>query len=229
MFSELYAAFVVGQLSLGSASQVPVVVLFTALILGGILSKRWPPGSERRIEGFGPSELFCFVTGFGLMFFLNSLPTTYPGRLVMEYQLFFRVMGGFLAVYFGRRLLSLALSRRPRRMASSLGTLFFLIGLGLAAGWHPQTGVLLNSILIFAASAGNQGLWLLTAYTLGIIFPFIFMGLLLFAIAARVPARPLGIRVTIGSCGCVLLIFGVLLVLNRISFLTPGHWALFSY
>ncbi len=231
MFSDMYAAFVIGQLSLASAPMVPVVVFFAAFMVGETLTARWVPESGKINGNFGFVEPSLFLIGFGLMFILNSLPATYLGRLVLEYRMVLCWSGGLMTMLMGRWMLGLALTAKPRRVGKAFGAMFFFMGMGLAAVWHPKTGVLLNSILVFAASAGNlgPGLSLLTAYSLGLIFPFIFIGLFLSWFAGRIPARRLGIRVTLGSCGGVLLVFGALVVINRLFFLTPGDWALYSY
>jgi cytochrome c-type biogenesis protein len=100
----------------------------------------------------------------------------------------------------------------------------FLLGMGFASGWTPCIGVTLGAVLSSAVTAGTtpQGLSLMIAYCLGLGIPFI---VLAFAFES---ARPLIAFVNshrraidLASAG-VLLVMGVLLLTNRLSWLSAG-------
>jgi len=100
----------------------------------------------------------------------------------------------------------------------------FLLGMGFASGWTPCIGITLSAVLSSAVTVGAtpQGLSLMLAYCLGLGVPFM---VLAFAIGA---ARPLVAFVNshrraidLASAG-VLVVMGVLLLTNRLTWLSAG-------
>jgi cytochrome c-type biogenesis protein len=100
----------------------------------------------------------------------------------------------------------------------------FLLGMGFASGWTPCIGITLSAVLSSAVTAGTtpQGLSLMIAYCLGLGLPFI---VLAFALDG---ARPL-IRFVNShrraidlASAAVLLVMGLLLLTNRLSWLSAG-------
>jgi len=100
----------------------------------------------------------------------------------------------------------------------------FLLGMGFASGWTPCIGVTLSAVLSSAVLAGTtpQGLSLMIAYCLGLGLPFMVLAL------ALEGARPL-IRfvnehrraIDLASAG-VLVAMGLLLLTNRLTWLSAG-------
>jgi cytochrome c-type biogenesis protein len=100
----------------------------------------------------------------------------------------------------------------------------FLLGMGFASGWTPCIGITLGAVLSSAVTIGAtpQGLSLMIAYSLGLGLPFI---VLAFALQG---ARPLVTFVNhhrraidLASAG-VLAVMGVLLLTNRLTWLSAG-------
>jgi cytochrome c-type biogenesis protein len=100
----------------------------------------------------------------------------------------------------------------------------FILGMGFASGWTPCIGLTLSAVLSSAVTIGTtaQGLSLMIAYCLGLGLPFI---VLAFAFEG---ARPLiafvnGHRraIDLGSAA-VLLVMGVLLLTDRLAWLSAG-------
>ena len=100
----------------------------------------------------------------------------------------------------------------------------FLLGMGFASGWTPCIGVTLGAVLSSAVTAGTtpQGLSLMIAYCLGLGLPFL-------ALAFGLEnARPLVAYVNahrraidLGSAA-VLVVMGLLLLTNRLTWLSAG-------
>lgn len=100
----------------------------------------------------------------------------------------------------------------------------FLLGMGFASGWTPCIGITLSAVLSSAVTVGTtpRGLSLMIAYCLGLGLPFM---VLAFAVDG---ARPL-LRfvnnhrraIDLASAG-VLLVMGVLLLTNRLTWLSAG-------
>lgn len=100
----------------------------------------------------------------------------------------------------------------------------FVLGMGFASGWTPCIGVTLSAVLSSAVTVGTtaQGLSLMIAYCLGLGVPFL---VLAFAFEGT---RPLIAFVNehrraidIASAG-VLLVMGVLLLTNRLTWLSAS-------
>jgi cytochrome c-type biogenesis protein len=100
----------------------------------------------------------------------------------------------------------------------------FVLGMGFASGWTPCIGITLSAVLSSAVTIGAtpQGLSLMIAYCLGLGVPFLALA---FALES---ARPL-LRfvnehrraIDLASAG-VLVIMGVLLLTNRLTWLSAG-------
>lgn len=100
----------------------------------------------------------------------------------------------------------------------------FVLGMGFASGWTPCIGVTLSAVLSSAVTVGTtaQGLSLMIAYCLGLGVPFL---ILAFAFEGT---RPLIAFVNehrraidIASAG-VLVVMGVLLLTNRLTWLSAS-------
>lgn len=100
----------------------------------------------------------------------------------------------------------------------------FLLGMGFASGWTPCIGVTLGAVLSSAVTAGTtpQGLSLMIAYCLGLGVPFL-------ALAFGLEnARPLVAYVNAHrraidlASAAVLVVMGVLLLTNRLTWLSAG-------
>ena len=100
----------------------------------------------------------------------------------------------------------------------------FVLGMGFASGWTPCIGVTLSAVLSSAVTIGTtpQGLSLMIAYCLGLGLPFL---VLAFAFEG---SRPLIAFVNahrraidLGSAA-VLLVMGVLLLTDRLTWLSAG-------
>ena len=99
-----------------------------------------------------------------------------------------------------------------------------LLGMGFASGWTPCIGVTLGAVLSSAVTAGTtpQGLSLMIAYCLGLGVPFL-------ALAFGLEnARPLVAYVNAHrraidlASAAVLVVMGVLLLTNRLTWLSAG-------
>ena len=100
----------------------------------------------------------------------------------------------------------------------------FLLGMGFASGWTPCIGITLGAVLSSAVAVGAtpQGFSLMIAYCLGLGVPFIVLAL------AVENARPLlGFvnthrrAIDLASAG-VLVVMGLLLLTNRLTWLSAG-------
>ena len=171
----------------------------------------------------------AFVAGlsliFILFFYVFSLAVQ-PIRAVVP------VIAGILVILFALqvagviRIPFLTTEYRVMKTAPQGGGVAggFLLGMGFASGWTPCIGLTLGAVLSSAVTAGTtpQGLSLMLAYCLGLGLPFI---VLAFALGS---ARPLmdfvnahRRAIDLASAG-VLAVMGVLLLTDRLSWLSAG-------
>jgi len=100
----------------------------------------------------------------------------------------------------------------------------FLLGMGFASGWTPCIGVTLGAVLSSAVTAGTtpQGLSLMLAYCLGLGVPFLALAFGLDnakPVVAWVNEHRRAIDV---ASAAVLVVMGVLLLTNRLTWLSAG-------
>lgn len=95
----------------------------------------------------------------------------------------------------------------------------FLLGLGLAAGWSPCIGPVLGAVLTSGLNSGTtgQGLYLMTAYCIGLGLPFLLAAILLDRIRPLLRALGAHQRLISTIGGAVVLLMGVLVAFNHFT------------
>ncbi len=127
-----------------------------------------------------------FVLGFSLVFIALGATASTLGNALRLYQVALRQIGGVLLVLIGLHvtgILTIPLLSRMKRFSflpsrpSYMTSL--LIGSIFALGWTPCISLLLGGILVLAANTTTlqEGVLLLTAYSLGMGLPFLLLGL----------------------------------------------------
>jgi len=171
----------------------------------------------------------AFVAGLSLVFILFFYVFSFA---VQPFRAYVPVVAGVLVIVMALQVAGLiripflwseyrVMKTAPQGGGAAGG---FLLGMGFASGWTPCIGVTLSAVLSSAVTVGTtpQGLSLMLAYCLGLGVPFL---VLAFGLAG---ARPLldfvnahrrAIDVTSAA---VLVVMGVLLLTNRLSWLSAG-------
>lgn len=211
-------AFLAGLVSFVSPCVLPLVPAYLAYL-----------GARRK----GPDSIAlagaAFVVGLSLIFILFFYVFSFAVQPVRAYVpvvagLFVIVMALQVAGVF--RIPLFNAEYRVMKVAPSGGGAAggFLLGMGFASGWTPCIGVTLSAVLSSAVTAGTtpQGLSLMIAYCLGLGVPFL---VLAFAFEG---ARPLIAFVNehrraidVASAG-VLMVMGLLLLTDRLAWLSAG-------
>ena len=171
----------------------------------------------------------AFVAGLSLIFILFFYVFSLA---VQPFRAFVPVVAGVLVIVMALQVAGLiripwlSTEYRVMKVAPQGGGAAggFLLGMGFASGWTPCIGVTLSAVLSSAVTMGTtaQGLSLMIAYCLGLGVPF-----LVLAVAFE-GTRPLITFVNshrraidIASAG-VLLVMGVLLLTDRLTWLSAG-------
>jgi len=209
-------AFLAGLASFVSPCVLPLVPAYLAYLGARV-------GQPVAVAGAG------FVAGLSLVFILFFYVFTLA---VQPIRAFVPVVAGVLVIVMALhvagviRVPFLDTEYRVMKTAPQGGGVAggFLLGMGFASGWTPCIGITLGAVLSSAVTIGAtpQGLSLMIAYALGLGLPFI---VLAFALQG---ARPLVTFVNhhrraidLASAG-VLAVMGVLLLTNRLTWLSAG-------
>jgi cytochrome c-type biogenesis protein len=223
---SLIAAFGAGLASFISPCVIPLVPVYFASLCGPeILNPKTIPARKTIFL-----HALFFVLGFSLVFILIGVLVGLTNIVINPYSIVVRSIVGGLLILFG---LFMLLSQKvpwlnyEKRLTPSLGTTTgylrsFLTGSIFCLAWTPCISPLLGSILTLAwgSQTAWQGGYLLAVYSLGLGLPFLLIGAA-FSSLAPVLKRIQRYSVWIYVIGGVLLIIiGVLILLNKLSWLS---------
>jgi cytochrome c-type biogenesis protein len=224
------AAFGGGVISFVSPCVLPVVPGYLSVVTGLDFASTEEDGGTRRRALRICRDTGLFVLGFGVVFILLELIATSIGSTFASHKvLLTRISGGVvlaMAVFLAGSLLGKApwMYREARFHPdlSRFGPMTAPIaGIAFGFGWTPCIGPILASIVAVAATRGaGQGVGLLVAYTLGLGLPFLAVGLAFTQLTGAIAwcrRRSRGIML---ASVTLLALFGVLLVLNRLTWVT---------
>ena len=220
-----FMVFFEGLASFLSPCFFPIVPVYMVYLTGQTaddLIQR--PGSYRRL---GLNAL-AFVLGFSFVFIAMGAAASSLGRFFIAYRDIIRRVSGILIILFGLfhlGLVSFRLLDQEKRLNVKLKepglVTSFLVGLGFSLGWTPCIGPMLASVLILAGQADTvaKGTGLLAVYSAGLGLPFIVL-----ALGIKVFWRPIRklykyMNIIRGVSGVLLIVMGVLIFFNRLSFL----------
>lgn len=215
-------AFLAGILSFLSPCVLPLVPAYVSFITG--LSLDELKSAPRLSKTLGST--IAFVAGFSTIFVSLGASSSYIGGFLIEYQDYLRIAGGILTIIFGLFIAGffrLDFLMREKRFHIGKGPAgyagAFFIGMSFAAGWTPCIGPILGSILIYASSQASAayGFKLLSVYSLGLAVPFILAALAINAFLSYTKKIHRFMRVIMIISGLILIIFGVMLLTNRIG------------
>ncbi len=221
-------AFGGGVASFVSPCVLPVVPAYLSMVTGVDLTD--PTAAPRRLAHIA-RETALFIFGFGTVFVILGVSATALGSAaIRDRVLLTRISGAvvlamalFLAGSLVLRLPAFYGEKRFHPRLERFGPFAAPIaGAAFGFGWTPCIGPVLSSVLAIAAGErgiGNGAL-LLAIYAIGLGVPFLIVGLGL----GRVSGALVLIRRHLGQLSLlsavVLAGFGVLLILNDLSWLT---------
>ena len=214
-----------GLLSFLSPCVLPIVPGYLCFLAGTSLDKiasGEDASKERNVFYFALS----FVFGFSTVFILLGASATLLSGLIYEYLDILRVVGGIIIIIFGIHFMQIIqlpfLNRDTRYQIESyrpgiLGS--YVIGLSFAFGWTPCIGPILGSVLSIAASSETvtYGIVLLMLYSAGLGIPFLLAAYAINGFMKFLSKIRNYIRVIEIFTGVLLVIFGILILTNRIQ------------
>lgn len=218
---NLVIAFTAGLVSFFAPCVTVLVPGFLSHLAGVSLSD---PNQiiQRRWQIF--YNTIAFVIGFSVVFILLGAALGVLSSLILDYQIWISRIGGLLIIYFG--LINLNILPSPFQFSASvspnavsslklLGSV--IVGSTFAIGWSSCVGPVLAAILVLASSSASlgSGVTLLAFYSLGLMVPFLLVGLFTVR-AANFLSRHPKLIINISRLGGILLIIlGVLVFTDQ--------------
>jgi cytochrome c-type biogenesis protein len=224
------AAFGGGLLSIASPCVLPILPVVLSVVTGtDITSVTETQGRLGKVA----RDTLLFVAGFSVVFVLIGLSATIVGQtLTHDKQLLTRISGIVLlvmaAVLAASVLLKVPIMGREARFHPDLSRLgpfaAPLAGAAFGFGWTPCATPVLASVLTVAAAGSDIGraAGLLVAYSLGLGLPCLAVSLAFGRLAVALSfARRHAVAMT-SVATTAMAGYGVLLVLDRLSWVTTN-------
>lgn len=215
-------AFIAGILSFLSPCVLPLVPAFLGYLAGTSLSDI-KEGHSGRWKIF--INTLLFVLGFAFVFSLiGVLLSSVLASVAVGARVWLGRIGGVIILLFALYLLKLIklpfLEREHKFKVFKFSNTYvtsFLFGAAFAAGWTPCVGAVLGSVLTLAITDPASAFPLLFAYTLGLAFPFLIVGIFTSQATAIIAKAGKWLVYFNYVVGILLLILGVLVFTNQLS------------
>ena len=212
-------AFITGILSFFSPCILPLIPVYIMYLTGATAEAEI---SERRM--FALTRTFGFILGFTVIFMIMGLSASALGQLFAQHRMLMLRISGVIMIIFGLNmigLLKLSFIKLPQMKSPKNVTSFFsafVMGLAFAAGWTPCFGPVLASIVLYAGATApvSQGVILLLVYSLGMAIPFLLTALFINAFNNLLDKTENFIKYVPKISGVILIIFGLLIVTNKL-------------
>jgi cytochrome c-type biogenesis protein len=222
----IIAAFSAGILSFLSPCVLPLIPGYLSFITG-YTTTELAENDRSTTAVLIPSALF--VLGFSLVFVAFGASASVLGGYLFEYRDVLTYVAGAVVFVFGFFMLGIikvpwlygearAEMSKARRFGRGAA---LVMGMAFAFGWTPCVGPILGSILAVASTIGSvwQGVFLLTAYSLGLGVPFILTALLFGRLTTTLKWLNRNSLTINRVAGVLLMIVGVLIFTGQLGVL----------
>ena len=225
---NIFVAFAAGIFSFLSPCVLPLIPSYLSFVSGVSLDEMRSDEARGRVRSRVVLNSMAFIIGFSLVFISLGASASFLGSLFLDYRNLIRITGGFFILLVGLYLVGLfkisALERYLQfnlkdKPAGYLGSV--LVGITFAVAWTPCVGPILGAILALAGTSGEvgRGTLLLTTYAAGLALPFYLSALAInsfFQFSQRLRRYIQAIHV---MGGILLIIVGILLLTDYMTFL----------
>ena len=217
MFIKSYIALGAGFISFLSPCVLPLIPGYISYISGQNLEQI----VEKKQKILAKTIIFSL--GFSLVFISFGATASYFGSFLINYSDTLRIIAGIIIIIFSLQImgvLKLNILNKEKRFYTKnySNNLFFpfLVGTAFAFGWTPCIGPVLGSILTLSAvdTSIEQGVILLSFYSLGLAIPFILSGYAITKFLSVSKNLKSKMRLISLIGGSILLITGILILTN---------------
>ena len=181
----------------------------------------------------------AFVLGFSVIFVALGATASAVGALLYDLQGLITRIGGTVVIVFGLHTMGVIQipfldydTRRQQAPDPRLGYLSSaLMGVFFSAGWAPCVGPVLGAVLTMALNADgvNRGVWLLSAYSIGLGIPFLLAAAGIANVSQLLRRYSRYLRYVSIATGVFLIVIGVMLFTNTLSrFATVASFSQFQ-
>lgn len=222
---NLFVAFLAGLTSFFAPCVTVLVPAFLSHMAGVSISDLQSGNSSRQRAIF--LNTIFFIIGFTIVFVLLGASIGLLSTLIRDFQVWLGRIGGAVIIYLGLASLrlvpspftSLHISLPAPRSVGYLSST--LVGSAFAIGWAPCVGPVLAAILVLAGTSVSvaTGVNLLLAYSIGLMLPFLLVGLFTAKSAAFLSTHPKVINTLSKVSGIILIILGILVFTNNFAIL----------
>ena len=216
---ELFIALGAGLISFLSPCVLPLIPGYISYISGSSINEL----IEKKNVNLFP--IILFTVGFSIVFIFFGAASTLLGQVLLQNSYELRIVAGVIIVILSLHLIgiiNIKFLNYEKRVQTDIKRNFFspaLIGMAFAFGWTPCIGPILGSILVLASTEESlqQGILLLTFYSVGLAVPFILAGYLIqrFLVFSKNFRKNINKVSKIG--GSILLITGILMITNHLQ------------
>ena len=216
---ELFIALGAGLISFLSPCVLPLIPGYISYISGSSINEL----IEKKSVNLFP--IILFTIGFSIVFIFFGAASTLLGQVLLQNSYELRIVAGVIIVILSLHLIgiiNIKFLNYEKRVQTDIKRNFFspaLIGMAFAFGWTPCIGPILGSILVLASTEESlqQGILLLTFYSIGLAVPFILAGYLIqrFLVFSKNFRKNINKVSKIG--GSILLITGILMITNHLQ------------
>lgn len=220
------ASFVAGLLSFLSPCVLPLIPGYISFISGESISELTKK-NNKTVHIKALIGAFFFGLGFSIVFVLLGASATEVGKIFSNYKDIFEKVAGVIVIIFGLHLLGVfkinSLTKQKKWNYQKGRAPFyieaFLLGVAFVFGWTPCIGPILASILTFAANkeTTTQGIILLSAYSVGLWFPFLLSAVFLSFIMVAIKKAKKVVMIIEKLSGILLIFVGILIMSNTMS------------
>ena len=216
---ELFIALGAGLISFLSPCVLPLIPGYISYISGSSINEL----IEKKNVNLFP--IILFTVGFSIVFIFFGAASTLLGQVLLQNSYELRIIAGVIIIILSLHIIgiiNIKFLNYEKRVQTNIKKNFFspiLIGMAFAFGWTPCIGPILGSILVLASTEESlqQGILLLTFYSVGLAVPFILAGYLIqrFLVFSKNFRKNINKVSKIG--GSILLITGILMITNHLQ------------
>ncbi len=221
-------AFSAGIFSFLSPCVLPLIPSYLSFISGLSLEEIRNPQIASAVRRRVVLNALAFIFGFSLVFVSLGVSASFLGSLFLSYRSLIRILGGILVTLVGiyltglfkipmlDRYLQFNLKDKP---AGYLGSI--LVGITFAVAWTPCVGPILGAILTLAGTSAEieMGFLLLSTYAAGLALPFLLSAFAVNSFFQFSQSFRRYIQAVHVGGGILLIIVGVLLITDYITYL----------
>lgn len=223
--------FLQGLVSFFSPCVLPLLPIYIGYLSGGT-GVRGEDGRMYYKRSKVMINTVFFVLGVSFAFFALGLGVSALGSFFKGNQILLARIGGILIILFGLYQMGIfgssAVLGRERRFTVNLDRLgmspvtALILGFTFSFAWTPCVGPALASVLLMAASAGNQmtGFLLIGVYTLGFVLPFLAVGLFTTSLLELFKRHRNVVKYTVKVGAVLMILMGFLMFTGKMNAVT---------